>query len=37
MLMLAGFLLRAGNWLYLPAIHVNVTGYHNQNVIEILF
>ena len=33
----SGFLLRAGNRLYLPAIHVNVTGYHNQNVIEILF
>ena len=30
-------LLRADNRLYLPAIHVNVTGYHNQNVIEILF
>ena len=30
------FFLRAGNRLFLPAIHQNVTGYHDQNIIEIM-
>ena len=31
----SGFLLGAGNRLFLPSIHVNVTGYCEKNVFEI--
>ena len=32
----SGFLLRAGNRLFLPAINVNVTGYLNKKTIEMM-
>ena len=33
---LAGFLLRAGNWLFLPAVQVNVTGCFTEIFTEII-
>ena len=33
--MYTGFLLGAGNRLFIPSIHVNVTGYCEKNVSEI--
>ena len=31
-----GFLLRAGNWLFLPAMNVNVTGYLDKITIAMM-